>query len=313
MKIKVAILGYGNLGKAVEQEILKDKSLQLVAIFSSRKNIFSTYKIPILHKNEILKYTKKIDLLILCSGSQTDMLIDAPLYSKYFNTINTFDSHNEIATLYKKLNNVAIKHNKIAILSAGWDPGLFSQIRLMFSTIMQTKCTCFWGKGTSLGHSQAVKNISGVKDAISFTIPNTLARFAVINNKPVSTYLHKRKVYVVSENKLQNQQIKKNISNIPHYFKGQNVKIKFVNQQKLNKLKSLKHKGEIWCKNPQHSLKLQVKMNSNPIFTAKIILCYARAIRKIEKKYKRGAYTPLHFSPLDLCMQRELTCIKNFC
>ena len=137
MKIKVGILGYGNLGKAVELYLQDEKSIQLVAIFSNRRNIVSPFKTPTFHKNDILDFKNKIDLLILCSGSKEDMLSDAPYYTEHFNTINTFDTHSLIPQLYDSLNKIAKRTHHFAILSTGWDPGLFSTVKATFSQILK--------------------------------------------------------------------------------------------------------------------------------------------------------------------------------
>ena len=312
MKIKVAIVGYGNLGKAIEQQVLNEKNIKLVAIFS-RRNIKAKSSTPVYATSQILKFKNKVDLLILCNGSQSDMFLDAQTLSKHFNTINSFDTHSKIPLLYKKLDYIAKKTGHIAILAVGWDPGLFSTIKAMFSNISNSPSICFWGKGISLGHSQAARQIENVKDAISLTLPNNKAKSAALTNKPINSLLHKRQVFVVSKKTSYNSSIRQQILNLPHYFKGQDVDIKFVSQQKLNKLKNLKHKGEVICSTPSHLMHLKVVMQSNPEFTAKIMLSYVCAFKNIQNNHGFGAYTPLHFSALDLSPDSTFKTIKKYC
>lgn len=314
MKIKVAILGYGNLGKAIEQQIISNEpNIKLVAIFTKRDNLSSAFNTPIFNRKYILKFKNDIDLLILCSGSQSDMLSDAPYFAKHFNIINTFDTHSLIAPLYSKLNSISKKSKHIAILSTGWDPGLFSIARLTFANILKKDCTCFWGKGVSMGHSQAVKHLNFVEDAISITAPCSKALKAIYKNKPLPKDLHYRKVYVVSQNKHKNSQIQSQIKNMPHYFKNQKVQVKFVSQKSLNNIKNLKHKGEVFCSSANGTIQLKVNMPSNPNFTACIVLSFARSFKNIQNKYKYGAYTPLHFAPIDFATQPTFKTIKKYC
>ena len=313
MKTNVAILGYGNLGKALEELILLESNICLVGIFSRRNNVSSKFNTPVYKRKQLLQFKGKIDLLILCGGSQNDIINDAQYYSKHFNTINTFDTHELIPKLFNKLNNIAKQSNHVAILSAGWDPGLFSVTKVTFSSILNKPCTCFWGKGVSMGHSQAVKNLEHVTDAISITIPNKNAKNSLLKNQQIKAPLHSRKVYVVSKHNSLNKNIKNKIVNMPHYFKNQKVSVRFVSAEKLNKLKTLNHMGEVICTTPNNLLYLKIKMNNNAMLTAKIILSYTRVIKTLIKKYDSGAYTPLHFSPLDLSTLSEIETIKKFC
>ena len=316
MKIKVAILGYGNLGKALEENIIKEKIFKLVGIFTRRSNISSPFSTPVFNRQNLLNFQNKIDLLLLCSGNQSDMLNDAPFFTKYFNTINTFDTHELIEKLQSRLNKIAKKHNHFCIVSAGWDPGLFSQIRLMFSSILSSPCNSFWGPGTSLGHTQAVKQIPALEDALAITLPNPKA-IAQAKTGKVSEEKHSRQVFVVSNNPQQNKQIETSIKQMDHYFKNQTVSVKFVSQKKLNSIKNFSHSGQIFCtnlaKNNNILLQMSASMQSNPDLTAKIVLSYARVIKKLIKKYPSGAYTPLHFSPLDLSVTSIKQTIKTFC
>ena len=303
--IKVAIWGYGNLGKAIEQQIINESTIKLVAIFSNQHNAKSAFNYPIYNKTSILKLKNKIDLLILCCGSKNNITTDLNFLCKHFNTINTFDNHEEIANLFTQIDKKSKASNHISIISSGWDPGLFSYFKTMFYSVLQAPCTTLWGKGVSLGHSNAVKQIAGVVDAISFTIP--------CKTNPIKNSYHKRLVYVCKTKQVQKHNIKQQILNMPNYFKGQKVKIRFISLDKLNKIKTFKHQGQVICSTNVNKLTLSAQMQSNPQFTALIVLTYVRAFLNIKQKYLCGAYTPLHFSPLDLCVQSELNAIQQFC
>lgn len=310
--IRVSILGYGNLGRALEDQIMCTSNIKLVAIFSRRDLTLSDKGNPIYHKDNVEKFKNKIDLLILCSGSQSDLTTDAQRYSAMFNTINTFDTHSNILSLYKTLDCICKKHNTLSIISTGWDPGLFSIEKCIFYNILHTQCKCFWGKGVSLGHSQAVRQIDGVIDAVSFTIPNKSKMKKAYRGENTDNN-HLRKVYVASKDKCLNLKIANKIKGIPHYFKGQNTVVKFVNKTTLKLLKSNKHKGNLICSTKQDKIWLKVEMKNNAKFTAKIVLMYINAFKKILKKYSTGAYTPLHFSPMDISCFSEENSIKKFC
>lgn len=311
-KINVGIVGYGNLGKAVEKCIMAEKSLNLVAIFSRRQNIVSAFNTKIFNTNEIINFEKKIDVLLLCNGSQKDMLVDAPKFAHHFNIINTFDTHNIIAEQVNTIDKIAKSSKHFAIISAGWDPGLMSIMRAYFFAITNKMPTTLWGPGTSLGHSEAVRKIKNVKNAISLTIPTKAAQKQANLNSNVKV-LHKRLVYVVCDNKNKNQ-IKNKIIKMPNYFAGQKVKVKFVRENALESKKSFKHAGKVFCgDNKTEFLEFCCKMQSNPMFTAKIVILYAKSINHLTRKYGCGAFTPLEFSPTDLLETNKFDTIKNFC
>ena len=303
MKIKVAIVGYGNLGKAVEKVLLTKNNVELVCIFSKRENITSAFGTPIFLRDQIENYKEKIDLLVLCSGSQNQMLEDAPELAEKFNIINTFDTHALLAQEFEKIDAIATKSNHMAIIACGWDPGLLSNIRAMFFAVENVAPITLWGPGMSLGHSDAVRKITNVNDAIAITIP--------AKNGQNAENLHRRLVYVVCE-KHNRQQIKNQILSMPNYFAGQNVKVKFVSQSRLNKLKNYGHAGRIICRGSDY-LEFWCKMQSNPTFTAKIVASYVCVFDYLKRKYGSGAFVPLDFSPADLIDMDRISAIKKFC
>lgn len=310
--IRIAILGYGNLAKALEQQINCISKLQLVAIFSRRPIQNSILGYPIYPREKLDDFKGKIDVLILCTGSQSDLISDALLYSQKFCTINTFDTHSNIYSLYKTLNEICKKNNTFSILSTGWDPGLFSMEKCIFQSILNNPCNSFWGKGVSLGHSQAVRQIDGVYDAISFTIPRKNDIKKAYKGKAKNSE-HIRKVFIVSKDKNLNTKITKQIKKLPHYFKGQNTIVKFVSNTKLRFIRTQKHQGNLICATKKDKIWLKVEMKNNANFTAKIVIMYIQAFKRLIKKYPSGAYTPLHFSPIDTSIFGEELSIKKFC
>lgn len=312
-KIKIGIVGYGGLGHAVEQEAQNRGDVKLVAIFS-RREVESPFGTAVLKPEKISEFKNKIDVLILCGGSQNDMLIDAPRYLKEFNIINTFDTHKLVPREYEKLNKIAVANEKTGLICAGWDPGLFSVLRAMLAPISDDTPVCFYGKGISLGHSQAVKRINCVKDAISFTFPdkNALknAKSGVKGVKSASI----RKVFVVADENY--DAITNQILNMPNYFKGEKTEVTFVSEKELARLKTAAHCGEIVSVKKEagykHFFNFKLKTTSNARLTAKIVLAYAAVFDRLEKRFGNRVITPLHIPPIMLLRKPELQAIKEF-
>ena len=244
-KINIGIVGYGNLGKSVEQAIISNQNINLVAIFSRRlvKSRFNTLVEPY---GEFLNYKNKIDIMLLCGGSKCDLEFQTPEILEHFDIINTFDTHAKILTEYEKLDIIAKQTKHRAIICCGWDPGLFSIIRGLFLAFSNNKPYTLWGKGISMGHSDALRRVRHVDDGVQFTIPIKDSISKIKNNTYNGESLHQRLCYVSAKNHYHNE-IKKEIKNIPNYFKGQPTKVVFVSAEKVMKLKSnLSHKGYIF-------------------------------------------------------------------
>lgn len=298
MKINVGIVGYGNLGKAVEGELLKNNHFNLVAIFSRRtvKSSFGTIVEPF---ENLSNFKTKINIMLLCGGSMSDLEWQTREVLKDFDCINSFDTHSKIEQELKSLTQIAEEHCHRAIICCGWDPGLFSIIRGLFYAISNKKPFSFWGKGISLGHSDAIKKQEGVVDAVQFTIPN---QDAIKNAKKdclaENTPCHYRECYVVTNIKNKDWLANK-IKNIPNYFKNQPTKVTFVSTNELIFLKrKLNHQGMVFTKfkttnNTKSELEFKVKMQSNPEFTAKIMVAYINAVIKLKHDNQSGAYTLL--------------------
>lgn len=319
MKVKIGIVGYGNLGKAVEKLILKDKNFKLVAIFS-RRVILSKFDTIIEPLDEMKNYIGKIDVMFLCAGSLND--IENQIYdiSKYFNSINCFDNHTKIQELIEKVNFVNKKYKTISISACGWDPGLFSNLRAMFYLISNEKPVTVWGKGISMGHSDAIRQIDGVEDAVQFTIPNKkVIKFAKNGVLSENMNLHSRECFVVAKNN-KHKEIEYEIKSLPNYFKGQPTTVSFVDRYKITKLRNnLSHKGTIFSsfvldEKKKASFEFTAKMKSNPLFTAKIMIRYIQGLFTFKNLNRFGAYLPFDFSIGDLSTKKEKEYIlKNLC
>ncbi len=299
-KINIGIVGYGNLGKATEQIVLSNPNFNLVAIFS-RRLINSKFNTKVETYEAFKNYVSKIDVMLLCGGSNSDLETQTPEVSQFFDTINTFDTHKKIPTEFEKINTIAKTNGKRAIIACGWDPGLFSIIRAMFSAISKNEPVTFWGKGISMGHSEVVRHIPKVQDGIEFTVPNHEAvRLAKLGNLPENMPLHKRECFVVA-NKNDEPQIEYKIKNVPNYFQGQPTTVNFTDSLTLLKLKSkMSHKGEIFCRfKTIHASKCKmdfsVSMESNPNFTASIVCAYINALINLKDRGMTGALLRLIF------------------
>jgi len=284
MKIKCGIVGYGNLGKAIEKQVYTDNNFELVCVFSKRDIKAKFAKVD--NVENIEKYKDKIDLLFLCGGSSSNLTAQAYECLKNFNTIDAYDNHKEIKDYVNSCNVIAKENSKVAFCCFGWDPGVFSLIRILLSSLKQ-KFYTIWGKGISQGHSEALRKINGVKNAVSYTIPNKKYIKCLKNNKVSNGFLHNRKCYIVSENK-DKSNIKKAVLN-HKYFQNCKVKFCFVNEKQFLKHSKLFHKGEIFTSNNSYNFK--VKMQDNASFTANILVCYANMVYKFYKQSKFGAYT----------------------
>ena len=304
--IRIGIVGFGNLGKAVLNVFKNCQKIKIVAIFSKHILASEICGVPVFNPSLALRFKNKIDLMVLCTGSQNSMLHDAPFFAEHFNIINSFDIHSKIKNELNKLNNICKQANTFSIIACGWDPGVFSLFRAYFSLFCQ-HFAVFYGKGVSLGHTNAVKHIKGVRDAISFTMPNNKALMLAKKGNNLQTNLLRREVFIAPATK--NKAIKQKVLNMPHYFKGENTTVHFVSQEKLNALKTLAHKGEIIASNnflSSETYALKFKTTSNPMATAKIMLAFSLKIKKLKLKYGAGAFTPLNFAPANLINQKNM-------
>ncbi len=316
--IKIGILGYGNLGKGVESAICQNPDMELVAVFTRRnpKELkIRMEKVPVLGIESLPEMKGKMDVLILCGGSATDLPEQTPEYAKYFNVIDSFDTHAKIPEHFDRIDKIAKDNHTVALISTGWDPGMFSLNRLYGNAILpEGKDYTFWGKGVSQGHSDAVRRIPGVKDAKQYTIPREEALEAVRSgsNPSLSTrQKHLRECFVVAEEGADLEKIEETIKTMPNYFADYDTTVHFISEEELQKNHSgIPHGGFVLRsgvtgmeKEHKHLIEYRLKLDSNPEFTASVIVAYARAVYRMKEEGMKGCKTvfdvaPAYLSPL---------------
>lgn len=300
-KIKVGILGYGNLGRGVELAVNKADDMELVAVFTRRDNVVTNGGLTCVNVNKINEYKDKIDVLVMCGGSATDLPKQGVEMIKNFNTVDSFDTHARIPEYFASMDKVAKEHNKLGIISVGWDPGLFSMARMLFGAILPNgEDYTFWGKGVSQGHSDAIRRIDGVKGGIQYTIPKDEALNEVrtgSNPKLSARDKHLRECFVVAEEGADKARIEAEIKNMPNYFADYDTVVHFISEEELKANHgNMPHGGFVIRSgntgdNHKHVLELSIKLDSNPEFTSSVLTAYARAIARMAKEGKTGAVT----------------------
>ena len=312
MSIRIGILGYGNLGRGVECAIKHNPDMELVAVFTRRApetvKIF-TETAAVYSVNDAEKMKDKIDVLIICGGSATDLPKQTPEYAKMFNVIDSFDTHARIPEHFDAVDAAAKEGGHIGIISVGWDPGMFSLNRLYANAILTNgKDYTFWGKGVSQGHSDAVRRIKGVKDAKQYTIPVEAALEAVRNgeNPDLTTrQKHTRECFVVAEEGADLAQIENDIKTMPNYFADYDTTVHFISEEELKRDHSgIPHGGFVirsgktgWNDENNHVIEYSLKLDSNPEFTSSVILAYARAAYRLHKEGQTGCKTVFDIAP----------------
>ena len=300
-KIRVAIAGYGNLGKGVESQIVKNPDLELVCVFTRRdpKSLKIKSSVPIVSNDNISEWTDKIDVVILCGGSATDLPILGPKFASLFNTVCSFDTHAKALEYTKAMDNAAKSANKIAMTSIGWDPGLFSHMRLLIKSVLpNSKSYTFWGYGVSQGHSDAIRRIDGVIDARQYTVPVKDALERVRSGETpdfTKREMHTRECYVVVEEGADKERIENEIKNMPNYFDEYDTEVHFISKEELNeKHAGLPHGGTVigvgeTSKGIKQVVEFSLNLDSNPEFTSSVLIAYARATYRMWKDGMRGA------------------------
>ena len=301
--MNVGIVGYGNLGRGVRLAIEKASDMNCVGIFTRRnpESLKPVLPTEVYSISELKNFKGKIDVLLLCGGSATDLPETTKEYLKDFNTVDSFDTHAKIPEYYAKLEKVAKENNTLGAISIGWDPGLFSIMRMLFSAVLPDgKDYTFWGKGVSQGHSDAIRRIAGVKNAIQYTIPLEKALTSVRNcENPILTTKdkHLRECFVVLEDGADKDSIEKQIKEMPNYFAEYETVVNFVNEQELNEKHSkLPHGGLVFrsgktCEENSQLIEFSLKLDSNPEFTGSVLTAFARAVYKLSKEGKSGIVT----------------------
>ena len=312
MSIRIGILGYGNLGKGIECAVKQNDDMELAAVFTRRDPSalkIQTEGVGVYPVSEAPSFKDKIDVMILCGGSATDLPVQTPQLAKYFNVIDSFDTHARIAEHFANVDAAAKEGGKTAVISVGWDPGLFSLNHLYAAAILPDgRDYTFWGRGVSQGHSDAIRRIDGVADARQYTVPVPEALRAVrAGEDPELTtrQKHTRECFVVAEPGADKARIEREIKEMPNYFADYDTTVTFVTQEELDRDHAgLPHQGFVIRSGVtgrdgehKHIVEYSLKLDSNPEFTASVLLAYARAAYRLNRSGDIGCKTVLDIAP----------------
>jgi diaminopimelate dehydrogenase len=311
MSIRIAIYGYGNLGKGVETALLQASDMKAVGVFTRRDpaTVKTLTGIPVYAADDIYSMQDEIDVVVICGGSSTDLPKQTPTLARYFNVVDSFDTHANIPNHVKAVSDQATAGGKTALVSAGWDPGMFSLARLYAGAVLPNgKDYTFWGKGVSQGHSDAIRRIDGVLDARQYTIPVESALESVRRGEnPVFTTRekHKRECFVVAKEGADLARIENEIKTMPNYFDEYDTTVHFISAEEMKRDHSgLPHGGSVIRSgvtgiNKEHGHVIEYKLNldSNPEFTGSVLAAYARAVARLSKEGRTGAVTVFDVAP----------------
>lgn len=318
MTIKIGILGYGNLGKGVECAVKHNPDMELAAVFTRRDkeslNIL-TPGVKVCSVQEAESMKDEIDVMILCGGSATDLPVQTPQFAKCFNVVDSFDTHARIPEHFEAVDAAAKEGGHVGIISVGWDPGMFSLNRLYGNAVLpEGSDYTFWGRGVSQGHSDAIRRVEGVKDARQYTVPVEAALKAVRdgeNPELTTRQKHTRECFVVAEEGADLKRIEEEIMTMPNYFADYDTMVRFISEEELMRdHKGIPHGGFVirtgktgWENEHSHVIEYSLKLDSNPEFTASVIVAYARAAYRLSKEGAAGCKTvfdiaPAYLSPL---------------
>jgi diaminopimelate dehydrogenase len=313
--MRIGIYGYGNLGRGVEAAIRQNPDMELVAVFSRRDPASVTLRtpgIPVVSADQAAEWRDKIDVMILCGGSATDLPVMTPALAEHFHVIDSFDTHAAIPTHFARVDEAARRGGKLAMISVGWDPGLFSLNRVMAGAVLPDGADyTFWGKGVSQGHSDAIRRIDGVRDARQYTIPVEAAMEAVrAGSNPTLTVRdkHVRECFVVAEEGADLARIEREIKTMPNYFADYDTTVTFISAEELAANHSgIPHGGFVIRTGVtgkdgehKHTIEYSLKLDSNPEFTASVLVAYARAVYKAASRGESGCKTVFDVPPADL-------------
>lgn len=312
MSIRIGILGYGNLGRGVECAIKQNADMELAAVFTRRDPAtvqILTEDVPVCRIADVQDWKDKIDVMILCGGSATDLPKQTPVYAEMFNVIDSFDTHARIPEHFEDVDAAAKKGGNVGIISVGWDPGMFSLNRLYANAILpEGKDYTFWGKGVSQGHSDAIRRVEGVKDGKQYTIPVEAVLEAVRNgeNPELTTrQKHTRECFVVLEEGADAAKVEEEIKTMPNYFSDYDTTVHFISEEELKANHSgIPHGGFVlrsgktgWDGENKHLIEYSLKLDSNPEFTASVLVAYARAAYKLAQEGQSGCKTVFDIAP----------------
>ena len=312
MSIRIGISGYGNLGRGVECAVRQNPDMELVAVFTRRdpKDVkVLTETAQVVRAGEAEQWKDRIDVLILCGGSATDLPKQMPEYAKLFHVVDSFDTHAKIPEHYAAVDAAAKAAGKVALISVGWDPGMFSLNRMYANAILpEGKDYTFWGKGVSQGHSDAIRRIEGVRDGKQYTIPVDSALEAVRNGEDpelTTRQKHTRECFVVLEEGADAAKVEQEIKTMPNYFADYDTTVHFISEKELKRDHSgIPHGGFVlrsgvtgWEKEHRHLIEYRLKLDSNPEFTSSVIVAYARAAYRLAAEWQSGCRTVFDIAP----------------
>lgn len=323
-KIRIGIVGYGNIGRGVEASIKQNPDMELVAVFTRRLPdtlAIATETAKVLHMDDVVAYKEAIDVMILCGGSATDLPVQGPELAAMFNTVDSFDTHAKIPAYFEAVNKAAKASGKVGVISVGWDPGLFSMTRMMAGAILPVgEDYTFWGKGVSQGHSDAIRRVEGVKNGIQYTIPVESAIDSVRNGEnPALTTRekHLRECFVVAHENADLAQIEKTIKTMPNYFADYETIVHFITEEELkaNHAK-MPHGGFVFRtgetgEGNKQIIEFSLKLDSNAEFTGSTLVAYARAAYKMNQEGTTGAKTVFDIPLTYLSSRDRMDLIKD--
>ncbi|HOK50153.1 MAG TPA: diaminopimelate dehydrogenase [Sedimentibacter sp.] len=305
-KIRIGIAGYGNIARGVEAAAMESPDIELVAVFTRRHPKEVKIKSPdakVLNFSQVEEYKDAIDVLVLCTGSAKDLPVHGVQFAKLFNTVDSYDNHVQIPQYFKNVNESALSSGKVSIVSVGWDPGLFSMMRMVSEAVLpQGSSYTFWGKGVSQGHSDAIRKVDSVKYGIQYTIPIEKAVEAVRRGENPSLSArdkHMRECYVVCEEGADKSRIESEIKNMPDYFAPYDTRVNFISEEEFKKNHSKMPHGGLVIRNGttgedeqnKHIMEFSLKLDSNPEFTGSVLLAFARAAYRMNMEGMKGAKT----------------------
>ena len=306
-KIKVGIVGYGNLGRGVEVGLKNHPDMELVGIFSRRDPANLKTDSPGFLYADILEFKDKIDVLILCGGSKSDIPEQGPELAKYFNTVDAYDTHALIPEYFEKMNGIGKENERASVIATGWDPGLFSLNRLLQEEILPAGDTyTFWGRGVSQGHSDAVRRVEGVKKAVQYTVPAEWMVKGIQKGEKVEyspKKAHRRDVFVVLEEDADPLKVEESIKTMPDYFEGYKTIVGFISEEEFQtEHNNMPHGGRVMRRGKTSEdntsvIDFSLNLESNPEFTAAVMIVYARAAYKLAQNKQFGTHTVLDVPP----------------
>lgn len=309
--IKVAINGYGNLGRGVEKAVSLAPDMELVAVFTRRDpETVSTAGTPVVSLNDLAQYQDRIEVLINCGGSATDLMDQGVATTKLYNTVDSFDTHARIPEYFAKVDETARETGHVAVISSGWDPGLFSMLRVLGDAVLpQGQTTTFWGRGVSQGHSDAIRRLEGVVDARQYTVPVERTIAAVRAGEEVELTprtMHTRECYVVTEPGADQARIEAEIKSMPNYFADYDTTVTFITAAEMAQNHAgIPHAGQVirtgqTSPEVRQTLSFELGLDSNPEFTGSVLTAVARACARKAQRGEVGAFTMLDLTLSDL-------------